>query len=368
MDSKRRKLIAIALVAMLAVAAVAAAILLSGNNGSASFNATVTDATGTSVTMTQAPERIVSGAPDISEIVAALDLTDELVAVTDYCDYPAAVASLKENGSTIGGFYTPSFEKVVSYNPDLVILNNGVQAQIDLASQLRAAGYTVVLVYEASDLETVYKNIEMIGKITNTESKASAMVTEMKAQIADIAAAVAGKSNPNILFVTYADEGFTNVWPAGGTTAIDEIIALAGGNNVFAEMNGYVMASYEELTTKASTVDVIVMTIMYSAEKPENKSAWFESDPIWKESPAVKNNKVYYLTGQAENIFNRESVRTVDAVQLMAEILHPDAFSSEVPYTADGINILGDEYTDYLPSGTASQAASVTVTAAVARD
>jgi iron complex transport system substrate-binding protein len=368
LDSGKRKLIAIALVAVLAVAAVAAVLMLGGNNDTAPKTSTVTDASGTTVTMEKVPERIVSGSPDISEIVAELDMAGSLVAVTDYCDYPAEVAALRDNGSTIGGFYTPNFEKIVSYDPDLIILSYGVQAQIDLASQLRSSGYTVMLIHESSDLATVYENIEMIGNVTGTQSMATTLVNGMKAQVANIAQAVSGDSKPNVLFVTYADEGFTNVWPAGGSTAIGEIINLAGGNNAFAEMDGYKMASEEVLKQKASTVDVIVMTIMFSLETPENKSAWFNSDPIWKESPAVKNNKVYYLTGQAESIFNRQSVRTVDAVQLLAEILHPDAFVSKVPYTADGINIIGDDYTNYLPAGTASQSATVEMTAAVARE
>lgn len=304
----------------------------------------------------------------ISEMVAALGLTDRLMAVTDYCDFPAAITALRDNGSTIGGFFNPSYEKVISFNPDLIILDSGVQAQTDMAAQLRGAGYTVILLYPASDLESVYKNIGMVGNATGTQDIGGPMVSRMKAQVEDIANAVASESQPNIMFVTYADEGFTNVWPAGGTTSIGEIIDLAGGKNVFESMSGYEMASNEVLMDKSSTVDVIIMTVMYSPETPENKSAWFKADPIWKESPAVKNNKVYYLTGQAENIFNRESVRTVDAVQLLAEILHPDAFASKVPYSADAINLIGDEYTDYLPSGTASQVGSVTIMAAVARD
>ncbi|MDW5563068.1 MAG: ABC transporter substrate-binding protein [Methanomassiliicoccus sp.] len=367
MDSGKRKIIAIALVAVLAIAAVAAAIAFSGNNSTAKTSSVI-DASSTTVTMEKVPERIVSGSPDISEIVAALDMAGSLVAVTDYCDYPAEVAALRDNGSTIGGFYTPNFEKIVSYNPDLIILSQGVQAQIDLASQLRQSGYTVMLIHESSDLATVYQNIEMIGNVTAKQSEATKLVDDMKAQVANIAGAMSGDSKPNILFVTYADEGFTNVWPAGGSTAIGEIINLAGGNNMFADMDGYKMASEEVLKQKASTADVIVMTIMYSQETPENKSAWFNSDPIWKESPAVKNNKVYYLTGQAESIFNRQSVRTVDAVQLLAEILHPDAFASKVPYNATGINIVGDDYSNYLPSGTASQSATVEMAAAVARD
>lgn len=369
MASGNRKLIAIALVVVLIVAAVATVALLYKPSESTTGSLTVTDASGTNVTLAEAPKRIVSGAPDISEIVAALNLTDSLVGVTDYDDYPAEVAAIRDNGSTIGGFYTPSFEKVVALNPDLVILNDGVQAQKDMASQLRGAGYSVVIVEAAENITTVYSNIEMIGKITDTTAVADNLISDMKAQISTVTTAVASAGgSPNIMFVTYADEGFTNVWPAGGTTAIGEIIRLAGGTNVFEDMNGFEMASQEVLTSKASTVDVIVMTVMYSLETPENKSAWFKNDPVWKESPAVKNNKLYFLTGQAENIFNRESVRTPDAVQLLAEILHPDAFTTKVPYSADGLNIIGDEYANYLPQGTAAQTSFQTVTAAATRE
>lgn len=367
MDAGKRKIIAIALVAVLAVAAVAAVLMLSGES-SAPKTSSVIDASGTTVTLDKVPERIVSCTPDISEIIAALNDTDSLVAVTSYCDYPASVVALRDSGGMIGGYYTPSFEKIVSFDPDLVLLSNSVTSHKNLAAQLRSAGYTAVLIYAASDIATTYKNIEMIGNVTGKQTEATNLVNGMKAHIADIAGAVSGKSNPNVMFVTYADEGFTNVWPAGGSTAIGEIINLSGGTNVFADMVGYKMASEEVLTMKASTVDVIIMTIMFSEETPENKSAWFNSDSIWKESPAVKNNKVYYLTGQAESIFNRQSVRSVDAVQLLAEILHPDEFASKVPHEASGINMIGDDYKDYLPSGTASQATTITVASTAARD
>ncbi len=354
MGSGNRKMIAIALVAVLVVAVVAV-IAMSQNNNAASQPSSVLDASGTNVTLSKAPERIVSCAPDISEIVAALDLTDKLVAVTDYCDYPQEVEDLRDAGKTIGGFYTPSYEKVISYNPDLVIVNNGVQTQIDMASQLRGAGYVVLMVNSATNISMVYDNIDMVGKITGEQSKSNGMVADMKSKISSISEEIIDEEKPSVMFVTYADSGFTNVWPAGGGTAIDEIMDLAGAENVFAEMNGFDMASEEVLKNKASSVDYIFMTIMYSIESPQNTSGWFKSDSLWKESPAVKNNNIYFLTGESENIFNRESVRTVDAVQLMAEILHPDAFSGEVPHSADGENIIGDDYLGYLPSGTASQ-------------
>ncbi len=356
MGSGNRKLIAIALVAILAVAVVAVvAMNMNQKNDTGSQPATVLDASGTNVTLSAMPEKIVSCAPDISEIVAALNLTDKLVAVTDYCDYPAEVKALRDSGKTIGGFYSPSYEKVISYDPDLVIVNNGVQTQIDMASQLRTAGYTVLMVNSATNISLVYDNINMIGKLVGEASKASTLVENMKSTIASISEKTAGDEKPSVMFVTYAEVGFTNVWPAGGGTAIGEIISLAGGENVFADMNGFKVASEEVLKQKAASVDYIFMTIMYSDQTPENTSAWFKADSLWKESPAVKNNNIYFLTDESENIYNRESVRTVDAVQLLTEILHPNALSGEVPHSADGVNIIGDEYTSYLPSVTASQ-------------
>lgn len=367
MSSGNRMTIAIAIVAILVVALLAV-VLLGQNNNSEGRPATVVDASGTSVSLESAPDRIVSGAPDISEILGGLGLMDKVVAVTDYCDYPEEAAALRDAGATIGGFYTPSYEKVVSYDPDLVILSNSVQAQIDLASQLRNSGHTVLLVKAATNLSAVFENIDMIGKITGKQAEANDIVAEMRNKISLINTKVSEEERPTIMFVTYADAGFTNVWPAGGGTAIDEIIDLAGGENAFSEMNGFEMASNEVLMTKAANVDCIVMTIMFSPETPQNTSAWFKNDALWKESPAVKNNNVYFLTGQGENIFNRESVRTVDAVQIMAEILHPGAFSSQVPHTADGVNIIGDEYEVYLTSGTGSQVTSSAVSAAGGRE
>lgn len=367
MDSSNRKMIAIAIVAILVVALLAV-VLLSQNKNDEPHPEAVVDASGTSVSLDSAPERIVSGAPDITEVLGGLDLMDKVVAVTDYCDYPEEAEAMRDDGKTIGGFYTPSYEKAVSYDPDLVILNNGVQAQIDLATQLRSSGFTVLLVDAAYNVSTVYDNIDMIGKITGEQSKANDIVSEMRNRISVINTKVSEEERPTIMFVTYADAGFTNVWPAGGGTAIDEIINLAGGENAFSEMNGFEMASEEVLITKAANVDYIVMTIMFSPETPQNTSAWFKNDALWKESPAVKNNTMYFLTGQGENIFNRESVRTVDAVQLMAEILHPDAFSTGVPYSADGVNIIGDEYGDYLSSGTASQLTPASVLVASWRE
>lgn len=366
MEENKRRVMAIALVAVLVVAAVAV-VLASGLTAQVGDGVSVTDASGQNIILDKEPQRIVSCAPAITEIVCGLGLSDKLVAVTDYDDYPAEAVALRDNGSTVGGFSTPNFEKVLSFDPDIVLLVDGAPSHAELATQLKEAGVQAVMMYAQEDLEEIYKSIELLGKVTNTEAKAEEIVSGMKAQISEVGSEVASEQDKRVMFVTYADAGFTNVWPAGKDTAIDEIVTLGGGENVFTTPDFFV-ASNEVLMEVSPSVEYIVMTIMFSAETPENISAWFHDDPVWKNSPAVENNNIYFLTGQAESIFNRQSLRTVEAVQLMAEILHPDSFAVKVPHNDTGVNVIGDEYQDYLSSGTASHVPSIVMAEARTRD
>jgi iron complex transport system substrate-binding protein len=367
MDSGKRKMVAIALVAVLVVAAVAV-VLVSGAMRTA-YSASVTDAAGQQVSMNNTPERIVSCSPAISEIVCSLGLGDKLVAVTAYDDYPAQVKALVAENHTIGGFYTPSFESIISYNPDLVLVNSGVPSHQAAAQQLKDAGYTVVQLYAQDNLDEVYKSIELVGNISGKQAKATEVITAMKEKIADIGDKVGSEATqPSVMYVSYAEAGFTNVWPSGAGTAIDEIITLAGGKNVFADQSGWLNPSKEVLIARAASVDCLVITSMYSGSDAQHMTAFFKADPIWQNSPAVINNKIYYLQGQGESIFNRQTVRMVDAVQLMAEMLHPDAFSAKIPIDPNGVNLIGDEYANYITPGTSSQTSSLSMVATCSRE
>lgn len=369
MQVESRKLMVTILATVLVVASVVIVVGSGALKGQA-HSVNLTDAGGNEIVMTEAPTRIVSCAPAITEIVCALGLEDKLVAVTDYDDYPEAAKALKDEGNTVGGFWDPNFEKIISYDPDLILLNIGTEAHPDLAKQLRDAGYNAVLLYAQEDLEEVYKSITLVGKLTDKTSAASTIVSEMKTKISVIGAKVSGQSTPSTLFISYVEPGFVNVWTTGSGTAIDEIIRLAGGKNTFADQDDWVNPSNEVLMSKASNIECIVMTPMYSGMTPEEITNYLKNDPIWQNSPAVKNNNLYYLTGQAENVFNRQSVRMVVAVQLMAEMLHPESFSTHVPHEADGVNIIGNEYMDYVTPGgeTHTSSATILVAASCSRD
>lgn len=223
--------------------------------------------------------------------------------------------------------------------------------------------------YAQDNLEEVYKSIELVGNISGKQTKATEVITAMNDRIAEIGAKIgSGVSKPSVMYVSYAEPGFTNVWPSGANTAIDQIISMAGGVNVFADKSGWLNPSQEVLIDRAASVDCLVITSMFSGSDAENMTAFFKADPIWQNSPAVINNKIYYLQGQAESIFNRQTVRMVDAVQLLAEMLHPSLFSSQIPSDPSGVNLIGDEYGNYLTPGTSSQTTFTAIGATISRD
>jgi len=87
----------------------------------------------------------------------------------------------------------------------------------------------------------------------------------------------------------------------------------------------------------------ITATGMGSA--PEEMIQILEDDPLWSQVPAVQNERVYILLDKGEDIFSRQSVRIIDALEIMAGILYPDVFGVTVPH------VIGSDYHDYLVSG-----------------
>jgi len=351
MDENGRRMVAVILVAIMAVAVLAVA-FTSGLIKFGSTTGSVLDAAGRNVEMDKPPERIVTCEPSLSEMVAALGLADKLVAVTEYCDYPDEVRELRDEGKIIiGGFYTPSFEAVIGFRPDLVLVDYGVESHRELADRLIDAGITVVQMFPEVDLESAYKNIELLGKVTGKSREAQDLIDSMKDRIEATVKSVATLEKiekRNVMYVSYTDKGFTDVYVTGNGTAMNEIIELAGGKNVFGDFKGWGTPSSEHFVERAEKIDCIIITVMSNEEaaSPKDLNDYFRSDEFWQKSPAVKNNRIFYLSGQGENIFNRQSVRIPEAIQLMAQMLYPEEFGWVLNESAP--NEIGDDYKKYL--------------------
>ncbi|TMC77586.1 MAG: hypothetical protein E6J09_07095, partial [Chloroflexi bacterium] len=153
------------------------------------FPLTITDDRGKQVTFSAPADRIVSVAPSSTEIVFALGAGGRIVAVDDYSDFPAEAKALPK----VGGFRA-SAEKVLSFQPDLILAVTG-----DLAPALEAQGQRVV-VFDPTDIEGVYKNIEVLGAVLDRKTEARDMVQRMRDRIgAVVDRAKTATSRPRVL-------------------------------------------------------------------------------------------------------------------------------------------------------------------------
>jgi iron complex transport system substrate-binding protein len=271
---------------------------------SVAFPVTITDDAGREVTIETEPMRIVSLAPANTEIVAALGLTDRLVGVTTFDDYPPEVTELPE----VGDFVAPNIEAIAAAEPDLILGTTGVQAETIV--QLEELGAAVVAV-DPQSLVAVFDAIVTVGEATGAVSEAGELTSEMQTELDEIEATVEGAEAPRTFLEIAQDPLFT----AGPGTLLDDLIVVAGGTNVVAE-EGYVGYSLEQLV--ADDPEVYLATLGSMSDPAD-----LEARAGYEDLSAVAASRVYVLD---DNLVSRPGPRVVEGVRQIAEALHPEAF------------------------------------------
>ena len=301
-------------VLLLALAVLAACGSTSGSSSAASPSGgpiTLTDDSGHQVTLTSPAKRVVSLAPANTEMAFAIGAGDKLVAGTSYDDYPAAAKKLPK----VGGFSTPSIEKIVSFQPDLVLATGGIQAS--LRTKLENLGVKVFVI-DPSTFDGVYTDLIDLGKLTGTSARATTVVTAMKQRAATIEQKVAGLAKPAVFVEIYSKPLMT----AGTGTYIDNMVTLAGGTNIGdAAGKGFPTYSEEVLFKDDPPVYIATTGSMQSPGQIARRSGY-------NRLQAVKDGHVYVID---QNFLDRPGPRLIDGLQALAEAIHPEAFGSASP-------------------------------------
>ncbi|MCL1971276.1 MAG: cobalamin-binding protein [Candidatus Bathyarchaeota archaeon] len=272
---------------------------------------TVTDVWGTEVVIKSAPKRIVSLAPSITELVFAAGAGDQVVGVTDYCDYPYAFKTwiAAGNMSSIGGYWHPPIEPIIAVNPDLIFAC-GDGASDEAAVKLRALNYTVVVLNPIT-IQAIINDIELIGKATNHTVEATATINNLQTRINAVKDKVANITDkPNVCYMmgtTYA---------AGSGSFISDCITLAGGVNVFGDLEAaYPQVSREVVIGK--NPDIIITS---------GSTKTFLNNTNWSTINAVINGKVYTVNNY--NAYSRNGPRFIEALEDIASKIHPELFGT----------------------------------------
>ena len=261
-----------------------------------------------------APEeinRIVSLAPNITEILFALGIGDKVVAVSSACDYPPDVYKLKK----IGAFMQPNTEAVIASKPDLVITLSFEQHR-QLAQSLKRLGYNT-LVLKIDKIDQLMSAIMQIGQKTGTEETAAALSETLQQKIREFKQKLSSLPKVKVIWVIEPK----SLRVAGRDTFINQLVEISNGENFIPEtITKYPQVAPEQLV--GSDADVIIHSAMSKNIEKERENA-LEFWQKFPNIPAVKNKRIYVIN--PDKVL-RLGPRLPDGLEQIGRCLHPQLY------------------------------------------
>ena len=256
------------------------------------------------------PERIVSLAPDITEILFALGLDDKIIAVSSDSDYPPEAADKRK----VGKFWKPSTEAIITMKPDLVIAQWFAE-QKSVADTLEQLGYNV-LVLSMQKFSELPEVINKIGIETGVPEKAEQLASNIESKINELKAKYNRNEKTKVLWVIEEEP----LRVAGRNTFLNEFIEAAGGENAIGQtLQQYPSISSEEILSCGAEV------IIQSAMSKENLEIQQKNAELfWSKYPnlpAVKNGRIHVLNSDT---LLRLGPRLPEGIEIIANCLYGD--------------------------------------------
>jgi iron complex transport system substrate-binding protein len=264
---------------------------------------TVRDASGKEVRFDKPPERIASLSPSETEVLFALGLGDKIVGVDDYSNYPEEAKNKPKIGNLQG-----NAEAIIAANPDVVFAGLSLNKQsVDKLTELNIKLFTV----EPKSLDQIMERILLYGKITDRQAQAEKLVADMRAEIKAVADAVKDVK-PEEKKKVYIE--FSPGWTVGSGEYMSELIDVAGGINVAADLTGWKRISEEKIIEQNPDI------IFYSAEVPGLEKT-IRDRSGWSQIAAIKNNRVVPFN---PDLISRPGPRVTEGLREMAKAIYPD--------------------------------------------
>ena len=245
------------------------------------------------------PRRVVTLAPNLTEIVFALGAGDRLVGVSEYSDYPDAAQKIPR----VGGLEVDP-EKVAALRPDLVLAVAEGNAQSSVRA-LEAAGLSVTVTPSGS-LDAVLASIRLVGDRLGLSKKSRTLADDLARRRDAVRKSVAGRARPRTLLLVWPDPPQA----AGGETFLNDVLVEAGAQNLVADRRGWPVLSKEWLAT--APVELLVVP-----ESSQTRNAWdqaFASGPL-STGPVSRARRVRL----DESALTRPGPRVFDMLEKLAE-------------------------------------------------
>ena len=267
----------------------------------AAYPFTVTDALGRIVTLPAPPQRIVSVAPNVTEILFALGVDERIVGISDADDYPPDRLAGR---ARVGGVEL-NVEAIVGLRPDLIV---GVsELQRGQLLSLIALGLPVVAL-QARTLPDVYAQIALLGHLTDRDDSARRIVSAMRAREEVVTARVRGRRPVRVYVEVWGEPPIA----AGSLTLVDDLVSRAGGANILSDLPHWPQVG-EEIVI-ARDPEVILLTYPGRVQ--------LMGRPAWGHVAAVGSGRVVEVPSA---LISRPGPRVVLGLEILAHAIHPQA-------------------------------------------
>ena len=261
----------------------------------------------------QYPKAIVTLSPAAAEILYAIGAGDQIAAVSEFTDYPPEAAAKP----VVGGFdgKTLSIETIMSFEPDLVYLSEGMHNF--LIEALDSYGIKWYISNPTS-VTAIEKEIMDLGELTGHQDQAAQVVAQMAEKLSAANPPAPATDEDEVEALDSSIKVYYEVWnapfmSAGSSSFINDVIKSAGGKNLFDDLtDAYPMVSEETIIARAP--DVILL--------PRNNGVSVEdvkARPGWESIPAVMNDRVFIID---DNLYSRPAPRIADVIVELAELLN----------------------------------------------
>ncbi|MGH7183096.1 MAG: ABC transporter substrate-binding protein [Nitrospiraceae bacterium] len=273
---------------------------------------TFVDDLGRKIFLAKAPTRVISLAPSITEILYAIGLDEEVVGVTEFCDYPPAAMQKPKIG-----YAQPNVEAIITLKPDLVLAPRAF-LRVDLLAKLEQLKIPTFVV-DPESFEEIPSRIQTVGRILNRSTLADGVAMAMRQRTAAIRSKMETVTRVRVLYVLNSQPLIT----VGPGSYIHQVINVAGGTNIASQTH----VPYPHLNMEAvlkEDPEVIIFPIgKAEGISPAEQQEWLR----WTSLSAVKQGRLHQISA---DLLNRPGPRIVEGLEILARIIHPEAFTASV--------------------------------------
>src|SRR6266699_6355220 len=281
-----------------------------GSQDAAPVSNSFTDEIGRRVEIPAAVKRIVSLAPNLTEIVFALGEGDHLAGDTDFCDYPADAIRKPR----VGGPINPNLEQVVALAPDLVLATKAINRRETVEALARIG--LPVFVTDPHSVDDMIASVEHIGNVLHAEKTAAPLVEDLRERLSNIDRRIAGALPRRVLFVVWTEPLIS----IGRGTFIADALRRAGAQSVVDASAEWPRINLEEIVRLQP--EVLVFASAHAGDM-QHDIDMLRARPGWRSLEALRRGNIVIIS----DAINRPAPRLVDAVEQLARAFHPDSFA-----------------------------------------